>query len=208
MKAESRCGIVCSQCDYRAPMSCPTCPKMEKPFWGKECALKTCCESKEHLHCGECKDFPCELLEQFAFDPEQGDEGKRIQQCREWRAVATKEQLMKYALSKNGATQDFKEEWGWDRIQVGDKLFLTFARMKGERPIATVKLAPEHGGFLRQQYPDKIIPGFYMNKEHWNTIYLDESWPAEFLLPLVDEAYDLVFQSLAKKKQKEILENQ
>lgn len=35
-------------------------------------------------HCGKCSDFPCDLLNQFAYDKEQGDDGNRIEQCREW----------------------------------------------------------------------------------------------------------------------------
>lgn len=45
---------------------------------------KSCCESKSLEHCGKCKGFPCDLLSQFAYDKEQGDDGKRIRQCRTW----------------------------------------------------------------------------------------------------------------------------
>ena len=82
---ESRCGIVCHECSYKEPMSCPGCVEMDKPFWGEECPVKSCCEGKELQHCGECEHFPCELLHKFAYDKEQGDEGKRIEQCRLWR---------------------------------------------------------------------------------------------------------------------------
>ncbi|WP_084804348.1 DUF3795 domain-containing protein [Halonatronum saccharophilum] len=51
---------------------------------GDECPVKSCCEEKGSLHCGECDTFPCDLLEQFAYDKEQGDDGKRIEQCRRW----------------------------------------------------------------------------------------------------------------------------
>lgn len=81
---ESRCGILCSECSYREQMGCKGCTFIEKPFWGDSCPLKSCCEDKSHAHCGECKDFPCGLLTQFAYDKEQGDEGKRIEQCRGW----------------------------------------------------------------------------------------------------------------------------
>ena len=40
-------------------------------------------ESRCGILCGEC-DFPCDLLNQFAYDKEQGDDGKRIEQCRKW----------------------------------------------------------------------------------------------------------------------------
>lgn len=81
---ESRCGILCSACTYREQMGCKGCTQITKPFWGDSCPVKACCEQKQHGHCGTCEAFPCKLLNQFAFDEEQGDEGKRIDQCRLW----------------------------------------------------------------------------------------------------------------------------
>lgn len=83
---ESRCGIVCSECEYRTQMGCKGCIAIEKPFWGERCPLKTCCEAKGLDNCGRCSEFPCGLLVQFAFDEHQGDGGRRIEQCRAWRA--------------------------------------------------------------------------------------------------------------------------
>lgn len=82
---ESRCGLLCGECGYREQTSCPGCVRMEKPFWGESCPVKSCCEGKKLAHCGECDAFPCELLQTFAFDPEQGDDGRRIDQCRDWK---------------------------------------------------------------------------------------------------------------------------
>jgi len=86
---ESRCGIICGECEYRAKMNCSGCINIEKPFWGDACPVKNCCESKTQTHCGECGDFPCDLLNQFAYDKEQGDEGKRIEQCKKWAGKST-----------------------------------------------------------------------------------------------------------------------
>jgi hypothetical protein len=83
---ESRCGIECSKCDYKDQMNCLGCVSIEKPFWDQKvgCPIKNCCESKEMEHCGYCSNFPCELLKSFAYDKEQGDDGKRIKKCQEW----------------------------------------------------------------------------------------------------------------------------
>ena len=87
---ESRCGILCGECEYRDKMSCGGCVHIDKPFWaeslcgGDSCPVKSCCEGKGLEHCGTCSDFPCDLLGQFAYDKEQGDDGKRIEQCRKW----------------------------------------------------------------------------------------------------------------------------
>lgn len=82
---ESRCGLLCGQCEYREKMGCAGCVNMEEPFWGDSCPVKGCCEEKEHGHCGMCPAFPCELLHGFAYDPQQGDNGARIDRCRAWK---------------------------------------------------------------------------------------------------------------------------
>lgn len=88
--AESRCGLLCNDCEYKEPMQCKGCLAMEKPFWGDSCPVKSCCEAKQHSHCGECSEFPCELLNQFSYDKNQGDQGKRIEQCRKWHSATIK----------------------------------------------------------------------------------------------------------------------
>lgn len=82
---ESRCGILCSDCKYKEEMNCKGCLNIQNPFWGEVCPLKSCCEEKKQDHCGQCIDFPCALLKQFAYDKTQGDEGRRIAQCEKWR---------------------------------------------------------------------------------------------------------------------------
>ncbi len=81
---ESRCGLTCSGCPYREQMGCKRCVNIEKPFWGESCPVSSCCGAKGHEHCGQCESIPCDLLKQFAFDEEQGDNGQRIEQCRRW----------------------------------------------------------------------------------------------------------------------------
>ena len=81
---ESRCGILCWKCGYRAKAGCKGCKAIDKPFWGESCPLKVCCEAKGIENCGRCDVFPCEQLVAFAFDANQGDGGRRIEQCRTW----------------------------------------------------------------------------------------------------------------------------
>lgn len=81
---ESRCGLECSKCEYREQMNCKGCIDIHKPFWGEACPVKNCCEDNKIKNCGECSRFPCDLLHQFAYDEKQGDNGKRIEQCKKW----------------------------------------------------------------------------------------------------------------------------
>ncbi len=82
---ESRCGILCGSCHYKEQTGCKGCLQVKDPFWGT-CPVKACCEERGLQHCGECRDFACDLLKQFAYDKEQGDNGARIEQCRRWKA--------------------------------------------------------------------------------------------------------------------------
>ena len=70
----------------------------------------------------------------------------------------------------------------------------------------TLKLEPVEGEFYRKEYED-IIPGYYMNKVHWNSVNADGNVPDDVVKDLLDSAYLVVFNSLSKKKQKEILED-
>lgn len=78
---ESRCGIICSECRF---VECKGCVNIDNPFWGA-CPVKTCCEHIQQQHCGECAEFPCEMLTGFSYDEKEGDNGKRIEQCKMWK---------------------------------------------------------------------------------------------------------------------------
>ena len=110
-----------------------------------------------------------------------------------------------YLLEKKGVCKDFKEEWGWYRYQIGGKLFAAVCLDPEGKPYyITLKLTPSHGDMFRQQYPD-VLPGYYMNKVHWNSIRASGAVPEAVLRDMLDEAYDLVLHSLSRKKQAELL---
>ena len=76
---------------------------------------------------------------------------------------------------------------------------------KDESYYITLKLEPAEGDFLRQQYED-IVPGYYCNKVHWNSIKPDGKVPDDLLKDLLDKSYQIVLGGFSKKKQREILE--
>lgn len=82
---ESRCGLRCSECEWRDIMKCEGCLKISKPYWAKSCPIKACVEGKKIEHCGECGKFPCKQLHEFAFDPATGNEGTRIETLTDWK---------------------------------------------------------------------------------------------------------------------------
>lgn len=60
-------------------------------------------------------------------------------------------------------------------------------------PDRAVELRDEHSG---------IIPGFHMNKRHWNTVVLDGSLPSKLVRDLIDHSYQLVVASLPVRTRK------
>ncbi|MBW7983487.1 MmcQ/YjbR family DNA-binding protein [Enterobacillus tribolii] len=109
-------------------------------------------------------------------------------------------ELIEYCLTKPGAVHDYKAEWEADRVCVSGKMFAMLGDLNG-RPIISLKSEPDRADVLRQAYDD-IIPGYYLNKKHWNTLFLDGSLPEELVYESIDHSYRLVTQGLTKKVQK------
>lgn len=110
-----------------------------------------------------------------------------------------------FLLTKAGVTKDLQAEWNWIRYKIDDKMFAAVCLDDNNKPhYITLKLEPSEGDFLRQQYED-IIPGYYMNKTHWNSIKADGDISDDLLKDMLDKSYKLVLSGFSKKKQKEIL---
>ena len=117
------------------------------------------------------------------------------------------EWIEEYLMKKAGVTKDFQEQWNWIRFYIGGKLFAAICRDdETNNPIyITLKLEPVEGEFYRKEYED-IIPGYYMNKVHCNSVKADGNVPNDVVKDLLDRAYTVVFESLSKKRQREIIE--
>lgn len=111
-----------------------------------------------------------------------------------------------FLMSKTAVTKDLQKDWNWERYMIGGKMFAAVCLNENNEPyFITLKLEPMEGEFLRSQFPD-ILPGYYMNKMHWNSIKPDGDVPDELLKDMLDKSYDLVLKGFSKKKQKELLE--
>ena len=83
---DTRCGLRCEGCPYKESANCGGCIATQgKPFHGA-CSVALCCQERTLVHCGQCVDFPCDLLKSYSCDPVHGDNppGARIEQCRQW----------------------------------------------------------------------------------------------------------------------------
>ena len=113
--------------------------------------------------------------------------------------------LKNHLLSKKGTVKEYHDIFGVDRYLVAGKMFAMWGGDKTERPIITFKLDPHNGEVLRERFTNVIIPGYYMNKIHWNSAYLEGGIPDEVLCSMADESYAIIFASLPKKTQQALL---
>lgn len=117
------------------------------------------------------------------------------------------ETYYEYCLSKKGVTEHFPFDEDTLVFKVGGKVFALSSLLRWEKgtPSVNLKCDPEKAQELRAEY-DAIQPGFHMSKVHWNTIALNSDVPDALLKELINHSYDLVFKSLTKKIQTEIIE--
>jgi len=112
------------------------------------------------------------------------------------------EELRDYCLSKKGVTECFPFDEVTLVFKVGGKIF-ALTNLDRE-PSVNLKCDPERAIDLREKY-SSIIPGYHMNKTHWNTIYMNNSIPDKLMKEMIDLSYLLIVQSLSKSKRKDLL---
>ena len=102
--------------------------------------------------------------------------------------------LIAHCLAKPGAEET--TPFGPDHLvyKVGGKMFALTSPDEFP-PRVNLKCDPERALELRDRY-EAIIPGYHMNKRHWNTVILDGSLPDNLIRELIDHSYQLV----AKKR--------
>ena len=101
------------------------------------------------------------------------------------------ESIREYILKKPSVTEGFP--FGEDTLvfKVNGKIFLLAGL--DETPLQfNVKCDPEKAVQLREDHPESILPGYHMNKKHWNTILVDGRLTAKQLKEMIDDSYSLV----------------
>ena len=111
--------------------------------------------------------------------------------------------LEEYLSAKPYAHREYKEEWQAFVYLLGGKMFALQGGDKAGKPIISFKLDPSHGDMLRAQFAD-IVPGYYLNKLHWNSLYLAGAVPEEVVRGMADESYTLIWEALSQKKRREL----
>lgn len=108
------------------------------------------------------------------------------------------EDIRNYALQKPAVTESFP--FGEDTLvfKVNNKIFLLMG-LDNLEVTFNAKCDPDKVVELREMFPDQILPGYHMNKKHWNTVVV-EGLKGSLVKELIDHSYELVAKT--KKQQK------
>ena len=112
------------------------------------------------------------------------------------------EAIREFCLKKPEVTEGFP--FGEETLvfKVAGKIFLLASL--DEIPLRiNLKCDPEKAVELREEY-DSVLPGYHMNKTHWNTVIVDGSFSKRELLDWIDNSYLLVLNGLKKRIKKKL----
>ncbi len=101
-------------------------------------------------------------------------------------------------LCKNGSVKEFPFGDDVAVFKVMNKIFALYGYEKNLINL-NLKCLPEDALGYRDIY-ECVIPGYHMNKKHWNTIILDGTMSNEILIGMINESYDLIVAKLTKKE--------
>lgn len=111
-----------------------------------------------------------------------------------------------YLLSKPEAVEEFPFGPGVMVFKVKGKMFALLSDQGGasadKRPQVNLKCDPLEAVQLRDVF-DNVVPGYHMNKKHWNTLHLSQSnastdIPDREFERQIDNSYALVLQGMTK----------
>jgi len=109
----------------------------------------------------------------------------------------------KNLLSKPESRKDFPFGPDVAVFKVKSKMFATLIK-KNNVAHMNLKCDPYRAAALRDVF-EAVIPGYHMNKLHWNTIILDGSIPPDEIKKMIDHSYALVVKGLKKVEKTALL---
>jgi predicted DNA-binding protein (MmcQ/YjbR family) len=107
------------------------------------------------------------------------------------------EELREYCLLKKGTEESFPFDDKTLVFKVANKIYLLLS-LESNPVQFNAKCEPNKAIELREKH-SAIIPGYHMNKQHWNTIICDQSLSSKLIFNCIDDSYELIVNSLTKK---------
>jgi predicted DNA-binding protein (MmcQ/YjbR family) len=103
-------------------------------------------------------------------------------------------QLRDHCLSFTGAEETFPFGPATSVFKVAGKMF-ALTQLAAESLRVSLKCEPELAEALRATHA-AVLPGYHLNKRHWNTVIIDGSLPDEAVRDMIEDSYDLVVSRL------------
>ncbi|MEW2446367.1 MmcQ/YjbR family DNA-binding protein [Streptomyces parvulus] len=107
------------------------------------------------------------------------------------------EELRDFCLSFNASVEDFPFNPETSVFKVLGKMF-ALSSLDGRPLTVNLKCDPDDAIRLRGEYPGLVVPGWHMNKRHWNTVTAGGGLPDRVVRELVEDSYDLVVAGLPR----------
>lgn len=99
-------------------------------------------------------------------------------------------EIREYCLARKDVTEGFPFGPSALVFKTGGKMFLLM--MVDDVPVSlNLKCDPQKALELREAYAC-VLPGYHMNKKHWNTVILEPGLPPGALEEWIDDSYNLV----------------
>jgi predicted DNA-binding protein (MmcQ/YjbR family) len=105
------------------------------------------------------------------------------------------EEFREYCLSKNDVTECFPFDEATLVFKVKGKMF-ALTDTEDDFTI-NLKCDPEKAIDLREHY-SCVLPGYHMDKKHWNTVVIDGSVADDILKEWINDSYNLVLKKIKK----------
>ncbi|MEJ8657235.1 MULTISPECIES: MmcQ/YjbR family DNA-binding protein [Streptomyces] len=105
------------------------------------------------------------------------------------------DRLKALCLAQNAAVEEFPFGPEYSVFKVEGKLF-AITDLQATPLTVSLKCDPDEAVRLRAEHP-AIVPGYHLNKRHWNTVTVGEL-PARMVRELIEDSYDLVVAGLTK----------
>lgn len=112
----------------------------------------------------------------------------------------TPDELRKQCLSFRGVEQTFPFGPENSVFKVASKVF-AISPLDDAPLRVSLKCEPTLAEQLRHAHA-AVIPGYHLNKRHWNTVIIDGSLPDKMIRDMVEDSYDLVVSGLPRSRQR------
>jgi predicted DNA-binding protein (MmcQ/YjbR family) len=109
-------------------------------------------------------------------------------------------ELRDLCLGFPGSTETFPFGPETSVFKVAGKMF-ALSQLAGSPLRVSLKCEPPLAAQLRAAHP-AVLPGYHLNKRHWNTVIIDGSIPEQTITDMMEDSYDLVVSGLPSSRRR------